>query len=364
MKIKNVINFLESNAPIVYQEDYDNSGLIVGDVNDIITNVLITLDCTDEVVDEAVEKKCNLIISHHPLIFSGIKSITGKNYIERTIIKAIKNNISIYAIHTNLDNVKHGVNSIIADRIGLINQKVLEPKIGVMRKLVVYCPNNYLSKVSKSLFKAGAGSIGNYSECSFVSEGKGTFKPSDNAQPFIGKKNENTVLTENKIEVVFPFHKQNEIIKEMIRSHPYEEISYQIFNILNHNNNIGGGIIGDLKKPSSSIDFLNKIKIKMKTSCIKYTKLVKKNVKTIAVCGGSGSHLLSTAISRNADLYISSDFKYHDFFNAEKNIIIADIGHYESEQFTKELIFDMLTNNFTKFGILLSKINTNPIKYL
>lgn len=364
MKLYDIINHLESIAPLNLQEDYDNSGLIVGDKNKEVNEALICLDCTEDVVDEAIKHKCELIIAHHPIVFDGLKKITGSNYIERTLLKAIKNDIAIYAIHTNLDNVISGVNGAIAKKIGLSDLKILRPKSSVIKKLSVYCPLNAEQKIKEKLWDAGAGNIGNYSECSFKSEGTGTFKGNNSSTPTVGEKNIRHSEDELKIEMIFPSYLEGKIISAMLEAHPYEEVSYEIFTLENKNQNIGSGIYGLLPKPIDSTEFLKFVKRIMKTDCIRHTELCKDSIRKVAICGGSGSFLLDDAKKIGADIFISSDFKYHQFFDADKEIIIADIGHYESEQYTKELISDILKKKFTKFATRLSSVNTNPINYL
>ena len=364
MKIKEITQFLEGIAPLNYQESYDNSGLIVGDENTQVTSVLICLDSVEEVIEEAISNDCNLIIAHHPIIFSGLKKLNGKNHIERAIIKAIKNDIAIYAIHTNLDNIKGGVSSKIADKLGLKNQQILSPKRDLLRKLEVYVPKENAEEVQNALFASGAGSIGDYKNCSFQSFGIGTFLPKEDSQPSIGELGKQERVEEVKIEVISPKNIEKKLILEMKKVHPYEEVAYQINILDNVFQDVGAGIIGELENEMDSSDFLEVVKNTMKTDCVRHTALVKNKIKKVAVCGGSGSFLLNNAKGVGADIFITSDFKYHEFFTAENDIIIADIGHYESEQFTKELIYDLLINNFSKFAVLLSKINTNPINYL
>lgn len=364
MKIKEITQFLEKIAPLNYQESYDNSGLIVGDENIEVSSVLICLDSVEAVVDEAIENNCNLIIAHHPIVFSGLKKLNGKNHVERTIIKAIQNNIAIYAVHTNLDNVKGGVSSKIANILGLKNQRILSPKKDLLRKLEVYVPKSHADELQNALFLAGAGKIGEYKNCSFQTDGIGTFLPSENACPVIGKHGIQERVEEVKIEVIFPKNIEKRLILEMKNTHPYEKIAYQIYILDNIFPDVGSGIVGELEEELSSSVFLKKVKALMKTDCIRHTNLVKDNIKKVAVCGGGGSFLLNNAKNSGADIFITADFKYHEFFNAENDIIIADVGHYESEQFTKELIYDLLINNFSKFAVRLSKVNTNPINYL
>ena len=364
MKIKDVTTILERLAPLSYQESYDNSGLIIGDRNDDLKSILITLDCTEEVLDEAIKNKCNLIVAHHPILFKSIKKLNGDNYVQRVIIKAIKNNISIYAIHTNLDNVMDGVNSTIANRLELINCKILQPKYDILKQLIVYCPESYSKKLKESLFSLGAGAIGDYEQCSFSSKGIGTFFPKNDSKPFIGEVGKVHEAPEDCIEMIFPKNIEGAIIECINKNHPYEEVAYQIFNLDIKYKNVGSGLIGELKESIEEKDFLSCLKDKMNTSIIRHTNLRNKKIKKVAVCGGAGSFLLSTAISKNADIFISSDFKYHEFFDADNKLVIADIGHFESEQYTKDLIYDFLRKKITKFAVRLSQVNTNPINYI
>ena len=364
MKIKDITSYLEEIAPLYYQEDYDNCGLIIGDENITLDGVLITLDCTEDIIDEAIAEGCNLIVAHHPIIFSGIKKLNGHNYIERTIIKAIKYDIAIYAIHTNLDNIKDGVNAKISERLGLQNTSILSPKKDILRQLAFYCPNKYVNQLRSALFELGAGSIGSYDHCSFSLSGRGTFRPSQESDPFVGEVGKMHIEDEERVEVIFPAYLEQSIILKLHELHPYEQVAYQIYLLDNMNQDIGAGLVGDLQKEEPTDKFLKRLKRQMNIDYIRCTSIVRDKIKKVAICGGSGSFLLNAAKSVGADIYISADFKYHDFFDAESSIIIADIGHYESEQFTKELIYDLLTKNFTKFAIRLSKVNTNPIKYL
>ena len=364
MKIEEIINHLEQIAPLHYQESYDNSGLITGNKKLEVKQALITLDCTEEIVEEAIEKKCELIIAHHPILFKGLKKLNGKNYVERTIIKAIQNNIAIYAIHTNLDNVHNGVSKKICDKLGLANCKVLSPKSDLLRKLIVFCPSAHAAKVQSAICNAGAGQVGDYDHCTFNSIGEGTFRGNENTNPFVGKQGEIHKEKEIKVEAIFPSHQQGKILSAMYQEHPYEEVAYDIITLHNKHQKVGLGMIGNLDKPMKSDAFLKFVKKQMKTDCIRHTKIVKKDVKNIAVCGGSGSFLLANAKQMQADVFITADFKYHEFFNAENELIIADIGHYESEQFTKDLIKDILKEIFPKFATHLSELNTNPVNYL
>ncbi len=362
-QLNELIQVLEDYAPLHLQESYDNSGLIVGNRQSVITGALISLDCTEAVLDEAMAKGCNLIISHHPIVFSGLKSFTGKNYIERVIMKAIRNDIAIYAAHTNLDNVSAGVNGKMAAKLGLKNIEILEPKSDTLKKLYVYVPVLHAEAVRNAMFEAGAGSIGEYSSCSYNIEGTGTFLPSSGANPFVGQAGELQLEPETKIEVIFTPDKERQVLSKMFEAHPYEEVAFGIIQLQNKNLFIGAGVIGDLPAPVLEVDFLQNLKRTFQSECIRHTALPGKLISKVALCGGSGSFLLSRAIRMKADVFVTADFKYHQFFDAESHILIADIGHYESEQFTGEIFYEVLSNKFPNFALHLTAINTNPIKY-
>ena len=363
MKIKELTSVLEEIAPLHFQENYDNSGLLVGSSNDEINKALICLDCTEEVIEEAIKENCDIIIAHHPIVFKGIKKLNGNNYVERTIIKAIKNNIAIYAIHTNLDNIAGGVNSKFASKLGLINTKILSPKKEIIKKLSIFTPLNSASMLREQLWLAGAGSIGNYENCSFSTTGIGTFKGNQLSNPSTGKKGELHTEEEIKIEVTFPLNRQSQVISAMYNYHPYEEVAYEISTLDNYHQNIGSGMIGELNKAMDTVDFFIHLKQSMNLKTFKHTSIHTKKIKKVALCGGSGSFLIKHAKEAGADIFITSDIKYHDFFDAENDIILADIGHYESEQYTKELLDEILNKKFSKFATHLSRVNTNPIIY-
>jgi len=361
--IKDITNAIEAFAPLNLQEDYDNAGLITGNSNAECTGVLFSLDCTEAVIEEAIQKKCNLIIAHHPIVFKGLKKLTGSNYVERTIISSIKKDIAIYACHTNIDNVIDGVNAKIAQKLGLKNIKILSPKTEHLKKLVVFVPATHANAVREAILSNGAGNIGNYSNCSFNIEGTGTFKGNEDTKPFIGEPNKLSKEPEVRIETIFEPHHQNRIVSAMTVAHPYEEVAYDIYPLSNKHLKIGSGIIGELDKELPETNFLSLVKSTFHLKSLKHTHLTNKNIKKVAVCGGSGQFLLKNAISSNADSYITSDFKYHEFFDAEDKILLLDIGHYESEQFTPELFYEIITEKFPKFAIHLSKTNTNPVNY-
>ena len=364
MIIQDVINHLHNLAPLAYAEDFDNVGLLVGDKNEKVTGILVTLDTLEAVVDEAIENNCNLIVSFHPIIFSGLKKLTGKTYVERVVIKAIQHNIAIFSIHTALDNALQGVNSIICDQLGLKNKKILIPQKGTIKKLQTYVPKANAQELRTALFEAGAGSLGNYDSCSFNIEGEGTYLGNEDSNPVIGTKGQLHTEKEIAISVTFKKHLESNILKVLFESHPYEEVAYEISTLENTNQHIGIGMIGELESDMETMDCLHFIKNRMNTECIRHSNSQHKPIKRIAVLGGSGSFAIPAAKAMNADILITADLKYHDFFSAENNIVLADIGHYESEQFTKSFLVDYLSKKITNFAIILSKTNTNPIKYL
>jgi len=364
MKLKELVGFLENMVPLSMQESYDNCGLIVGDKNQEITGVLVALDCIESIVDEAIQKKCNVIVAHHPIVFKGLKSLVGKNYIERTVLKSIKNDIAIYAIHTNLDNYRWGVNFEIGNRIGLKNLQILAPKDHVLQKLAFFVPNDQLSEVRNALFELGAGGIGNYDQCSFNSEGEGTFRALKGANPFVGKQGELHREKETRVEIIVSSHQINVVVNKLCEVHPYEEVAYDIYPLANVNFHEGAGMVGELPEAMDEKAFLEKIKTTFKCGVIRHTALRNKKIQKVAFCGGSGIFLLPFAKRAKADIYITADVKYHEFFDAENDILLADIGHYESEQFTIDLLCDILIKKFTTFAVHLTKMNTNPINYL
>ena len=363
MKIREITSFLESVAPLSLQESYDNAGLLTGNSNWLCSGLITTLDATEAVVQEAIEKNCNLIVAHHPIIFGGLRKITGKNYVEQAIITAIKNDIAIYAIHTNLDNVLHGVNASIADRLGLINRRILQPKNDTLKKLFTFVPVEFAENIRSAIFNAGGGHISNYSECSFNTAGQGTFKPGEGTNPFTGKRGIRHTEEEIKMEMIFPAWQEKAILAAMIDAHPYEEVAYDIVQLGNQNQQLGSGLLGEPPESLSENEFLEMLKEKFNLSVIRHTPLLDKPVKKIALCGGAGSFLIGAAMAAGADFYITSDLKYHEFFEANNRLVIADIGHYESEQFTIDLLFDILSQKFPTFAIQKTGVKTNPVHY-
>ena len=364
MIVQDVINHLEELAPLKYAEDFDNVGLLVGDKNQKISGILVTLDTLEEVVDEAIENNCNLIVSFHPIIFKGLKKINGKTYVERVVIKAIQHKIAIFSIHTALDNAYNGVNSIICEKLNLINKRILLPQPGVIKKLQTYVPKENASNLRQALFNAGAGSLGNYESCSFNVEGSGTYLGNENSNPSKGNKGQLHIEDEIAISVIFKKHLQAKVIATLLKNHPYEEVAYEITNLENTDAYTGMGMIGELEQPMNEDECLKWLKSTFNSGCVRHSKLHSKPIKTIAVLGGSGSFAIGAAKANGADLFVTADLKYHDFFTAENDIVLADIGHYESEQFTKSFLVDYLSKKITSFAIILSKTNTNPVKYL
>lgn len=363
MRLSDVIRVMEQLAPPSLQEAYDNSGLQCGDPGMNVTGILLTLDCTEEVLEEARRNKCNLVISHHPVLFKAVKSISGKTAPERIIRTAIKRDIAIYSCHTNLDNVIHGVNGRIADKLGLQKRRVLAPIQDQLLKLVTFCPVKHSEKVRNALFHGGAGVIGNYSECSFTTTGTGTFKGSESTDPFVGKKGMRHRENEERIEVILPKWKQSDVLESLLRAHPYEEVAYDFYPMANRWNHIGSGLVGELPRSVPEEKFLEGIRMIFGTGVIRHSPLRGKAVRRVALCGGAGAFLIPKALQEKADVFITGDVKYHDFFLGEGKFLIADVGHAESEQFTPEIFYDALRKKFPKFALRFSKIPVNPVNY-
>ncbi|WP_185851127.1 Nif3-like dinuclear metal center hexameric protein [Blattabacterium cuenoti] len=361
--VKHIAEKLEIFAPIEYAESYDKIGLIVGSYDQEVKKIMITLDLTEEVFSESMDKKCNLIISFHPILFKPIKSLIGNNYSERVLISALKNNISVYVIHTNLDVIWDGTHSYISKLLKLTKEEVLFPKEGSIKKLTTYVPYSYSEKVRNALFNAGAGNISNYSHCSYNVDGYGTFMGNDKTKPFLGKKGYFHMEKEMCINVIFPTHKLHSIKHALFNSHPYEEVSYEIYKIENINPYLGIGRIGLLEEEMNEYDFLHYLKRKMSLSCMRHSIFTGKNIKNVSIIAGSGSFGIEKSIEMKADVFISSDFKYHDFFKSNQQILIVDIGHYESEKSNKYLLKYFLDKKFIHIPIYESEIDTNPVKY-
>ncbi|AWA29860.1 Nif3-like dinuclear metal center hexameric protein [Flavobacterium magnum] len=364
MLIKEILSALEEMAPLAYAEDFDNVGLLVGNAENTATGVLVCHDALESVIDEAIAKNCNLVVCFHPILFSGLKKITGKNYVERAVIKAIRNDVAIYAVHTALDNHRDGVNKIFCEALGLKNVRMLVPKTDFIRKLVTYTVAENADKLRQALFAAGAGSIGNYEHCSFNSAGTGTYRGNDHSNPVVGSRGEFMQTPEIKIEVTFEKQLEKNILKALFSNHVYEEVAYEIYALQNQHQHIGLGMIGELETTYNELDFLHFVKDKMGCGGIRHSAFRHKNVHKVAVLGGAGSFAIGHAIRAGADAFLTSDLKYHQFYEAEGKLLLADIGHYESERYTKNYIVDYLTKKIPNFAFILSEENTNPVKYL
>lgn len=363
MNLKEFDALFNQFAPLCYQEAYDNTGIQIGEPHAEIRAALLCLDVTEEVVQEAIDLNCNLIVAHHPLIFRGLKRISDSTMQERIVRKALKNDIMIYAAHTNLDAVTGGVNSEIADRLGLVETKILRPKDNTLKKLVTFCPPDYVDSIRNSLSQIGAGRIGNYDSCSFNVQGTGTFRPLQGSKPYKGQHDNMSREEEIRLEMIFPSHLEISMVKALRDRHPYEEVAFDVIQLLNTNPEVGSGLIGKLTSPIKTYEFMDRVKSVFETAVIRHTKIVKNEIESVALCGGSGSFLLKDAIHENADVFLSSDFKYHDFFESDEKITIMDIGHYESEQFTSAVTARLLKQNLATFAVHFSKVNTNPINY-
>ncbi|GGG52727.1 GTP cyclohydrolase 1 type 2 [Croceivirga lutea] len=363
MKIKDVCKLLEELAPLHYAEDFDNVGLLVGDKEAMLTGILVTLDTLENVVDEAIAKNYNLIVSFHPIIFKGLKKLNGSNYVERVVLKAIKNDIAIFSIHTALDNAKLGVNQKICDVLGLQNTQVLIPKHGTIKKLVTYVPISQSEQLKKVLFDAGAGNIGNYSNCSFSNKGTGSFMAEENANPTIGEIGKTHFEEEEQLHFTFESGLESRILSALKNNHPYEEVAYEITTLENNHQHIGMGMLGELENNKSAADFLSMVKERFCIPTIKHSRFLDKPIQKVAVLGGSGAFAIGAAKALGADIFLTADLKYHNFFEAENELILADIGHFESEQFTKNLLVDFLSKKIHNFAVALSESNTNPVNY-
>ncbi|MCD6347719.1 MAG: Nif3-like dinuclear metal center hexameric protein [Bacteroidales bacterium] len=363
MEVQDITRLIEQTAPLGLQEGFDNAGLMCGSPEMGIDSCLVCLDVTKKVVKEAITLGAKLIIAHHPLIFNGLKNLVPDGGVNDVLIDCIRHDIAVYAAHTNLDKVPNGVSGILADKLGLLNQQILSPEKSALLKLIAFVPGSHISQVSDSLFAAGAGHIGEYDSCSFVTAGEGSFRALDGANPYVGEPGELHKESELRLEVVLPAYLKLKVVQALMNSHPYEEVAYDLFALENEHSFVGLGIIGDLPEPVSEEDFLSVMKEELDLRCIRHTGFLKQKVSRIAVCGGTGYDFLSQAITVGAQIYVSADFKYHQFFEAGDKILIADVGHYESEHFAKEVIKRIVTENLPNFAVHLSKINTNPINY-
>lgn len=361
--IQDLARALEAAAPLAYQESYDNAGLQCGNPQQEITGVLIALDCTPAVVDEAIRRGCNVVVAHHPLIFKPLKRLTGANEVEQTLLKAIKNDVALYAAHTNLDNVRHGVNRKLADKLGLQNVRILDPKTGLLAKLITYVPATHTEAVLAALYAAGAGQIGDYSGCSFRTDGTFTFTPGLGTNPFSGEPGQPHTGPEQRVEVLLPLHLQRAALQALRQAHPYEEVAYEIIQLENENQEVGAGMVGELPEALSPSAFRQRLKDALGVPVVKHTDF-DQPIKKVAICGGAGSFLISKARAAGADAYVTGDLKYHEYFGAEGQLLLCDVGHFESEQFTGEIFRDLLTDKFgSTFALFIAETYTNPVRY-
>ena len=363
MTIAEITSHLHEMAPASLQESYDNTGLLVGDADALCTGILVSLDVTEEIVQEAIDRKCNLVVAHHPIIFRGLKKITGSNYVERTVMSAIRNHVAIFAIHTNLDNMSEGVNKMIAAKLKLTETRVLVPRAATLLKLVTFVPHDHAGQVRKAMFDAGAGNVGNYSECSFSVKGEGSYKPGAGSNPAIGQQGTRHVEPETRMELLLPAHLEHKVIASLRANHPYEEVAYYLQELKNTRSDRGSGLIGNLPGPVTETELLDHLKTVFHIPVIRHSPLLQHKVHKIALCGGAGSFLVANAKAAGAQVYITADMKYHEFFDADGQIVIADIGHYESEQFTINLLTEFLQQKLPNFAVLKTEINTNPVRY-
>ncbi|MDH6253068.1 dinuclear metal center YbgI/SA1388 family protein [Chryseobacterium sp. H1D6B] len=363
MTISEVVSEIERRIPLQQAEDFDNVGLLCGVPDREVTGILVCHDALENIVDEAVENRLNLIVCFHPIIFSGLKSLTGKNYVEKAVLKAVENKIAVYAVHTAFDNDFFGVNAGICNQLGLKEVKILQPKKNNLKQLTVFVPKDYTDQVKEALFSAGAGNIGFYDECSFSIGGNGTFRPVEGSDPFSGQLNIRENADENMVSVIFEAYKQGQIIAAMKSSHPYEEVAHQIYSLDNENQYSGLGMYGELDEPMDEKDFLKMVKEKFNLEVIKHSALNNKKIKRVGVLGGSGASGIKSAVSKKCDAYLTGDLKYHDYFLAESKMLICDIGHYESEQFVTQQLFEILSQKFSTFAISKSNEKTNPVNY-
>jgi dinuclear metal center YbgI/SA1388 family protein len=368
--VQDLSQLLEAAAPLAYQESYDNAGLQCGLPGAEITGVLISLDCTPAVIAEAVQRGCNVVLCHHPVIFKPLKRLTGKGLVEQTIMAALKADVAIYAAHTNLDNVRQGVNAKLAEKLGLVNTRILAPKTGTLARLSTYVPNrpedqtaDVAGRVLRALYAAGAGQVGDYQDCSFQTSGIGTFTPGAGTQPAIGATNQPEVVPETKLEVLLPLHRQAAVLAALRQAHPYEEVAYEVVKLENQHQDVGAGMVGELPTALPPAEFRNQLKAALGVPVVRYTAF-EKAIKRVALCGGAGSFLTGAAVGAGADAYVTGDVKYHEFFAPEGRLMLCDVGHFESEQFTNEIFRDLLLGAFSRtFAVLFAETPTNPVYY-
>ncbi len=368
MRCSEIITYFEEWAPKEISWQRDNVGLQVGSFEREVKNILISLDFTDRVLDDAIKKRCNLIITHHPFLFNPLRKIdTSKDRKSILLEKLIKNDITLYSAHTNLDFTKEGVSFQLARKLKLKNISFLVNLKSNQYKIIVFVPADAVDKVAQAIFNAGGGIIGQYSHCSFRTPGVGTFFGSEKTNLAVGKKISFEKIDEVKLEVLVNSWKQHKVISAMIKSHPYEEVAYDVIPVENSNVNYGSGAVGELENPISPGDFLNHVVRNLKIKNFRYTKGKNSKIRRVAVCGGSGSDLIRDAVNQNADAFITADLKYHTFQDYEGKIMLVDAGHYETEIHSLDEVKRRLTNFLhernSKVKIFKYSGSTNPIVF-
>lgn len=363
MKISEITGAIEKYAPLWLQEEWDNAGLQVGDTDREATGAVLCVDATEAIVDEAIDRGVNLVISHHPLLFRGLKRITGRTATERIVAKALKHDIAIYSAHTNMDSAPGGVSWATGRRAGLTAMRTLVPQQGRLMKLAVFVPSAYSNAVSEALWNAGAGRMGNYDRCAYMTDGRGTYRPLPGADPAIGTVGQSHTEAETRIEVVFPTAISGRVVQAMLKAHPYEEPAFDLIPLANDITSAGLGVIGSLKTPMPASEYIAWVKQALGIGAIPYAGDARRMVHRVALCGGAGAEFIGNAIAAGADLYMCGDLKYHDFTTHADSIVLADIGHYESEQCTKEIFYDIIQKNFPNFATYYAEEDKNPISY-
>jgi dinuclear metal center YbgI/SA1388 family protein len=364
MKVKDIASWLDTAVPLSFQESWDNSGLQIGNPETEISSALLTLDVTEEVVDEAISENCQMIISHHPVIFSGLKKITGSSSTDRIIIKALRDDIAIYSSHTNLDVFSNGVSRKMAEKIGLCNVTPLSPLRERLLKLVTFVPESHIDRVSEALFGAGAGHIGNYDYCGFTISGTGSFRAGPDSSPFVGEKGKIHHENEVRLETIMFSHLRESVVKALRGSHPYEEPAFDIYPLSNYTTEEGLGCKGEFSGPVEEKMLIEMVSSVFGSKSVRYSGLTGRPVIMTALCGGSGSSLLGDAISSGAGAFITGDVRYHTFIEASGRILLIDAGHFETEKFATEILYDLIIKKFPKFALRFSNKNSNPINYL
>ena len=363
MTISEFIRQLSTKIRFSYAEDFDNVGLLCGRPEQELRGVLVCHDALESVVQEAIEKGCNCIVAFHPIIFSGLKSITGKSYVERAVMLALENKIAIIAVHTAWDNDFYGVNHGIAKALGLRHLQVLIPKKDALSQLRFFVPVEAAEQVRSAIFATGAGTIGQYADCSFNIHGTGTFLPLEKASPAYGEVGTWEQVSEMEVQILVENWQLPAAIQAMKDAHPYEEVAYYVTSLRNENHHAGLGQFGLLDEEMSAQEFLSECRAVFDVPVIRTSSHFTGRIRKVAVLGGSGASGISAAKKLGCDAYVSSDFKYHDFFQGDENFLLADVGHFESERFVSQQLADVISNILPTFAVLKSETKTNPVNY-